>query len=120
MINWKHKSKALTIVTGEPQAEDNLKLPAGKCVGIAVVPFGTDPATPVQISIKDGGNEVVETMNYKFLQKTNGGRFVDSFMPVSFKCDRNLDITLSTTANVAADFGLEVLFLIQQDENIYS
>ena len=119
MENWKQKSLALTILNGENAAEGVLRVPAGKCVGIGVVSFGTEPNTPVSISIKDGGNEVVETMNYKFFEKTNGGRYIDSLIPVNFKCDRSLEIKITTTNNVAADFGIETMFLILQDGNEY-
>ena len=118
-MNWKHKSTSITIANGQSSNDADLRLPAGTCIGLANVPFGTEPNTPVQVTIKDGGNEVVETMNFKFLEKTNGGRFTDSFMPVNFPCDRNVNIKVSTTANVGADFGLEILFLIKQGENIY-
>ena len=76
---------------------------------------GTEPATPVNISVKDGGNEVIETMNHKFLKKTAGGRWIDSVIPFDFKCDINVEVRISTTANVGADFTVDTLFIIKQE-----
>ena len=108
---YKYKSKSLTILNGETSADDSLKLPAGTCFKVWVSPSGTEPAKPVYLSVKDGGNEVVETINHKFYFRTAGV----PDLPLEFKCDRNVEIEIVTSTAVGADYTVDVLFVIKQE-----
>lgn len=112
-----HKSVALTILNGETIADGQIRLPAGTCIGVMVETAGAEPAKPVYLSIKDGGDQVIDTMNHKFLKKTSGGRYIDSVMPIDFQCDRQLELRLATGAAVAADYTVDILFIIKDDKD---
>ncbi len=114
MGNYKHKTISLTIKNTEKIAEGQLRLPAGTCIGVVAENDGNGNSSPINLSIQDGGNEVVETMNYKFLKKTSGGRWTDSVMPIEFQCDMTIDVKISTVTAVTADTTIDVLFIIKK------
>jgi hypothetical protein len=114
-MKYLHKKLNLTVANGAALAENRLRLPAGTCVGMAVINTGNDPDEFVDLSVLDQGSELVEGSDYRFYKKTNGGKWVDSLRPMRFDCNRDVTVRLSSAANLAAEFNLQVIFLIVQE-----
>ncbi|EAR15433.1 hypothetical protein [Robiginitalea biformata] len=105
----------LTIIAGQSITEESIKLPAGKCVGMGVISAGADPTQIVNLSVLDGGSEVVKASDYRFSVRTNGGPWLGTLRNRSFDCNRNVTVRLASAANLAADLTIQVLFVILRD-----
>ena len=115
-VGYKHKFIRLTIPNGETFNDGDLNLPAGECIGVFTDDYG-DPGIPIDISIRDGGDEVIETLPYKALKKTSGGRWTESVMPIGFRCDRKINVRISATAAVGQDVTIDTVFIIKKQES---
>ncbi len=114
--NYKHRLARIVIPAGDSANDTSIKLPAGTCIAYAMKVYGGDgDANPIKLAIKDGGNEVVEPLSQAFLEKTNGGRYVDSLVPTNFRCDINVDLFATAYQNLATAAIIDVFFLINQD-----
>ncbi|MEM1339832.1 MAG: hypothetical protein AAGF96_18875 [Bacteroidota bacterium] len=114
--NYKHRMARIVIAVGDNANDTSLKLPAGTCIAYAMKVYGGDgDANPIKLALKDGGNEIVEPLSQGFLEKTNGGRYVDSMVPTSFRCDINVEIFATAYQNMVNAAIIDVFFLINQD-----
>lgn len=115
MANYRHKKLNLTIAPGGQLDEKRINLPSGTCVGMAVIKTGADPDEFVDLSILDNGSELVEGSDYRFYEKTNGGRWIDSLRPMSFDCNRDVTARLSGNNPIPAGLKIQIIFFIIQN-----
>lgn len=114
-MKFLHKKLNVTIPNGGTINDNRIKVPKGTCVGMAVINTGADPDQFIDLTVLDNGSEVVEGSDYRFYKKTNGGKWLDSLRPMRFDCNRDLTVRLSSDTAVAADFKVQVIFLITQE-----
>mgnify|MGYP003638073057 CR=1 FL=1 len=115
MPQYRHKKVNLTIAAAGQLDEKKVNLPAGTCVGMAVIKTGAAPDEFVDLSILDNGSELVEGSDYRFYEKTNGGRWIDSLRPMSFDCNRDITVRLAADNAIAGGLKLQVIFFIIQN-----
>ena len=115
---YEQKKVEVTIADGGTLASNTIKLPFGTCVGMSVAKIdNANHGDFVNLSVKDGGGAVVEASDISFFEKTSGGRWIDSLRPMSFECNRNVEVELSTaTALSGGNFKAQVLFVILQEQ----
>jgi|GEM_PF-7110009 len=113
-IRYEQKTVNLAIDNGQSLDQGKVKLPAGKCIGMAAVMAGTKPTVFVNLGISENGVEIVQPSDWQFFEKTNGGTWLASLRNMSFDCDRDVTVDLSAAAALAADFKLQVIFIIEQ------
>ena len=109
---YEDKIAELSITAGQNLAEKNVHLPSGVCIGIAAVPIGAAPGQFTNLTVLDNGRELVQGKDYQFFERSKNGRYIDSLFPVTFDCNRTITVQLSASAALAADFKLQVVFLI--------
>jgi hypothetical protein len=114
-MNYLHKKLNLTIAAGSALIENRLRLPAGKCVGMAAIKTGAAPDEFVDLTVLDQGSELVEGSDYRFYEKTSAGGWIDSLRPMRFDCNRDVTVRLSSNNVLAAEFKVQVIFLIVQE-----
>ena len=113
-MNYVHKKINITVPLGQTLGEGRIRLPEGQCLGMGVISTGNDPAQFVDLSVLDNGSEIVEGSDYRFYVKTNGGKWIDSLRPITFNCNRTVDVRLAATTALAAALNVQVIFVIVQ------
>ena len=113
-INFEQEVINVSIAAGQAIGTGRLRLPSGKCVGMAVAKKGNDHTDFIDLTVKDNGREIVEAADYSFSEKTNAGKWLDSVRPLSFDCNRVVDVEFTTPTVLAADIKFQVLFFIIQ------
>tara|TARA_R110000744_G_scaffold111077_1_gene209254 strand:+ start:42 stop:410 length:369 start_codon:yes stop_codon:yes gene_type:complete len=97
---------------GASTVQKDMQLPDGAVIGMALVWRGTKPTESVKLRVLDAGSEIIRGKNYQFYEKTAAGKYTDSLYPATFQCNRTITVELYSTAALAADFSVEVMFLI--------
>jgi hypothetical protein len=113
-INFQQEVINVTVANGQSIGTGRLRLPSGKCVGVAVAKRGNDHTDFVDFAVKDNGREIVKAADYSFSEKTNAGKWLDSVRPMAFDCNRVVDVEFTTPTVMAADIKFQVLFFIIQ------
>lgn len=113
-MNYIHKKVNVTIPIGQTVGEGRIKLPEGQNLGMGVISTGNDPAQFVDLAVLDNGSEIVEGSDYRFYIKTNGGKWIDSLRPITFNCNRTVDVRLSTSVALGTALNVQVIFVIVQ------
>jgi len=101
----------VSLAVGQTLNSEEVRLPDGDCRRIALKAIGNHTDF-IDVAIKDNGSEVTEPIHYEFLEKTNAGSFWDSWKPDNFLCGRTLKVQLSTDTPLAAEFKVQVVFVV--------
>lgn len=113
-VRFEQEVVNVTIAAGQSIGSGRLRLPNGKCVGLAVKKIGADHTDVIDLAVKDNGREIVKAADYGFSEKTNAGKWLDSVRPMSFDCNRVVDVEFTTPTAMAAQIKFQVLFFIIQ------
>ncbi|WP_291866649.1 hypothetical protein [Maribacter sp.] len=114
-MNIVYKTINLTIQPNQNFAEVKTSLPYGKCIGMTIITTTTpEPNEIVNLTILDGGNEIVEGSDFRLSKKTTAGKWIDSLRPMSFNCNRNITTRLSSENPLPGGLKTQVLYYIIQ------
>ena len=85
-----------------------------KVVRMGVIVRNNEGDDQVDLGIFENGSEKTRPVDTKFLEKTSGGNFLDSFCPIDLDAGRKYEVRLSRKTLVSDDINAQVIFIVQK------
>lgn len=112
---FEYKTVNVTLLKNLTQNEEKIDLPNGKVVRMGVVLKGNASDRVVNAGVYDSNTEIIRPADVSFLEKTTGGNFMDSFMPVDIDGGRQFQARLSVpVVSTTDDLTAQFMFIIQK------
>ncbi len=112
---YEYKTVNVSLLKNVSQNEQKIDIPNGKIVRMGVVLKGNASDRIVNAGVYDGNTEIIRPADVSFLEKTTGGNFIDSFMPVDIDGGRSFDARLSVpVVSTTDDLTAQFMFIVQK------
>lgn len=111
-----YKTLRISFSAGETLAEKDITLDKGERI-VAAIATSVEPNQLVNLGLYENGNtEVSAPMDLSFWRKSNAGHYLDGFKPLDYRGGSTISARLSTSAVLAADLDVEIVFgIIKED-----